>query len=311
MMSSFLQMQSPSGSGSLPSNTVANPRGDVKAITTRSGVAYDGPMILPTPSPLLKEVERETKETKDKVQATSSESIAHIQPPVVQVSISEPEVALKPNPKPSIPYPSRLDDQKLREKANNQMLKFFQIFQRLHFDISFADALLHMPKFASTFKSLLTLADLGASINLMPLSAWKKLSLPELTPTRMTLELANRSVAIPVGVAEDVFVKVGKFYFPADFVVVDYDVDPRVPLILGRPFLRTARALINVHGEELTLRVNDEAITFKVRHTSRYSYKYNDESINRIDFIDVTCEEYAQEVLGFLDSSKSSNPTPS
>ncbi|GJR44766.1 reverse transcriptase domain-containing protein [Tanacetum coccineum] len=157
----------------------------------------------------------------------------------------------------------------------------------------------------------LALADLGASINLMPLSVWKKLSLLELTPTRMTLELANRSVAYPVGVAEDVFVKVGKFYFPTDFVVVDYDVDPRVPLILGRPFLRMARALIDVHVEELTLRVNDEAITFKVGHTSRYPHNYYDESVNRIDVIDVTCEKYAQEVLGFSDSSTSGNPTPS
>ncbi|GKG25934.1 reverse transcriptase domain-containing protein, partial [Tanacetum coccineum] len=87
----------------------------------------------------------------------------------------------------------------------------------------------------------------------------------------MTLELANRSTALPEGVAEDVFVKVGKFYFLADFVVVDYDIDPWVHLILGRPFLRTAQDLIDVHGEELTLRVNDEAITFKVGHTSRYS----------------------------------------
>ncbi|GJU61054.1 reverse transcriptase domain-containing protein [Tanacetum coccineum] len=145
----------------------------------------------------------------------------------------------------------------------------------------------------------------------MPLSVWKKLSLPELTSTRMTLELANRSVAYLVGVAEDVFVKVGKFHFLADFVVVDYDVDPRVLFIFGRPFLRTARALIDVHGKELTLRVNDEAITFNVRHTSRYSYRYDDESVNRIDVIDVTCEEYAQEVLKFLDSSKSGNSTPS
>ncbi|GJZ66773.1 reverse transcriptase domain-containing protein [Tanacetum coccineum] len=314
-MSSFLQMQSPSGSGSLLSNTVANPRGDVKAITTRSGVAYDGPTIPPTPSPIPKDVEHETEVTKDKVQTTSSGSTAHVKPPVVQVPISEPEVAQKPNPKPSIPYPSRLNDQKLREKANNQMLKFLEIFQSLHFDISFADALLYMPKFASTFKSLLNeclaLADLGASINLMPLSVWKKLSLPELTTTRMTLELADRSVKHLVGVAEDVFVKVGKFYFLADFVVVDYDVDPRVPLILGRPFLRTARALIDVYGEELTLRVNDEAITFKVGQTSRYSYAYENESVNRIDVIDVACEEYAQEVLGFSDSSKSGNPTPS
>ncbi|GKB21294.1 putative reverse transcriptase domain-containing protein, partial [Tanacetum coccineum] len=157
----------------------------------------------------------------------------------------------------------------------------------------------------------LALADLGASINLMPLSVWKKLSLPELTPTRMTLELADRSVAHPKGVAEDVFVKVGKFYFLADFVVVDYDVDPRVPLILGRPFLRTARALIDVHGEELTLRVNDEAITFKVGHTSRYSRNYYDETVHQVNVIDVACEEYAQEVLGFSDSSTSGNPTPS
>ncbi|GJZ30448.1 reverse transcriptase domain-containing protein [Tanacetum coccineum] len=128
----------------------------------------------------------------------------------------------------------------------------------------------------------LALADLGARINLMPLFVWKKLSLPELTPTRMTLELANRSVAYSEGVAEDGFVKVGTFYFPTDFVVVDYDVDPRVPLILGRNFLRTARALIDVHGEDNSS-VNEEAYYVK----------------------------YAQEVLGFLDSSTSGNPTPS
>ncbi|GKB36810.1 reverse transcriptase domain-containing protein, partial [Tanacetum coccineum] len=110
----------------------------------------------------------------------------------------------------------------------------------------------------------LALADLGASINLMPLSIWKKLSLPELTPTQMILKLAERSTTSPSGIAEDVFVKVGKFHFSADFLVVDYVVDPRVPLILKRPFLRTARALIDVYDEELTLRVDDEAITFKV-----------------------------------------------
>nr|GEX51745.1 reverse transcriptase domain-containing protein [Tanacetum cinerariifolium] len=123
----------------------------------------------------------------------------------------------------------------------------------------------------------LALVDLGASINLMPLSVCKKLSLPELTPTRMTLELVSRSVAYPVDVAEDVFVKVGNFYFLADFVVVDYDVDP-------------------------------QAITFKVGHTSRYSRNYY-ESVNQINVIDVACEEYAQEVLGFLNSSTSGNPT--
>ncbi|GJU94458.1 hypothetical protein Tco_1319214 [Tanacetum coccineum] len=105
-----MQNKSPSGSGSLHSNTVANPRGDLKAITTRSGVSYDGPTIPPTPSPFPKEVERETEATKDKVQTTSSESTSHVKPPVVHVSIPEPEVSPKPNPKPSIPYPARLND---------------------------------------------------------------------------------------------------------------------------------------------------------------------------------------------------------
>nr|GEX44391.1 reverse transcriptase domain-containing protein [Tanacetum cinerariifolium] len=89
------------------------------------------------------------------------------------------------------------------------------------------------------------LADLGTSINLMPLSVWKKLGLPELISTRMTFELANRAICTPVGIVRDVFVPVGKFTFPADFVIVGYESDPRVPLFLGRPFLRTARALID------------------------------------------------------------------
>nr|GEU85981.1 reverse transcriptase domain-containing protein [Tanacetum cinerariifolium] len=98
------------------------------------------------------------------------------------------------------------------------------------------------------------LADLGASLNLMPISIWKKLSLPELTPTQITLELADRSITRPKGVAEDVCVKVGKFHFATDFVVVDFEADPRVLLILGRSFLRIGRALIDVYGEEITLR---------------------------------------------------------
>ncbi|GJY47970.1 reverse transcriptase domain-containing protein [Tanacetum coccineum] len=214
------------------------------------------------------------------------------------------------------------------------MLKFLQIFQRLHFDLSFADALLHMPKFASTlnencsavllkklpeklgdpgkflipcnFSELakcLALADLGASINLMPLSVCKKLSLSELTLTRMTLELANRSVAYPVGIAEDVFVKVGKFHFLADFVVINYDVDPRIPLILGRPFLRTARALIDVHEEELILREGDEQLIFHVDNTSKHPNKHGKESINMINFIDITCEDHFSEVLKFKKSN--------
>nr|GEU61656.1 reverse transcriptase domain-containing protein [Tanacetum cinerariifolium] len=106
----------------------------------------------------------------------------------------------------------------------------------------------------------LALADLGAGINLMPLSVWKKLSLPELSPTCMTLELANRSISHPVGVTEDVFVKVGKFHFLADFIVVDFDADPRVLLILERSFLKTEWALIDVYKGELTLCVSNKAL---------------------------------------------------
>ncbi|GJW74788.1 reverse transcriptase domain-containing protein [Tanacetum coccineum] len=333
-----------STSGTLPSNTIPNPKGEMKAITTRSGVAYEGPSIPTNPSP-KKVVERETEETTDKEQTNFQGSTAQIPPPVIPISIPEPDVPKtlpkttpipesdipKSLPKPNIPYPSRRDDQKSCDKASNQMEKIFQIFQDLRFDISFADALLLMPRFDPTIKSLLmnkeklrelakiplkencsamllkklpeklgdpgkflipcnfpgmdvchALADLGASINLMPLSIWKNLSLPELTPTRMTLELANRSITYPKGLAEDVFVKVRKFHFPTDFVV-DFKADPRVPLILGRSFLRT-------------------------NQTTRYS-STNDKSVNRIDIIDAVCEEYAPELLGFSNYS-GGNPTP-
>nr|GEY33202.1 reverse transcriptase domain-containing protein [Tanacetum cinerariifolium] len=154
----------------------------------------------------------------------------------------------------------------------------------------------------------LALADLGASINNIPLSVWNKLSLPELSFTCMTLKLADRSISRPVGVAEVVFVKVGTFHFPADFVVVDFDADPRVSLILGRSFLKTDHALIDVYEGELTLRVVNKAITFNLDQTSRYSSNYDTMFVNRIDLIDIACEEYSQEVLGF---SVSGNPTPS
>nr|GEX25513.1 reverse transcriptase domain-containing protein [Tanacetum cinerariifolium] len=345
---------STSGSGSLPSNTIANPMGDLKAITTRSGVSYDGPPISPPIPSLPKVVERVPEVTKDTVQPSTE----NIQPSVAQTQVPIDELVVAPKPKPTIPYPSRANKQKLHEKDDILALKFVEIFRNLHFELSFANALLHMPKFSLMFKILLNnkdklfdlattlvnenysavilkklpeklgdhgkflipceflefdeclaLADLSGSINLMSLSIWKKLSLPELTSTQMILELADRSTTRPAGIAKDVFVKVGKFHFPTDFVFVDYVVEPRVLLILERPFLRTGRALIDVYSEELTLRVDDEAITFNVGQTSKYSY--NDvESINRIDVIDVACEEYVQKVLGFFDNSKSGSPTP-
>ncbi|GKE75560.1 reverse transcriptase domain-containing protein [Tanacetum coccineum] len=244
---------SSSGTGSLPSNTVTNPKEDLKGITTRSGVAYQGPMI-PTTSSSPKVVERKTEVTKDMMLPTNNGSTKDVQPPVVQdqphVPNTEPVVAPVPNLKPTILYPSRRNDERRREKANDQIEKFYEIFKDLSFEISFTDALILMPKFASTLKALirnketlsemartllnehcsavilnklpeklrdpgkifipcdfprmdecLALADLGASINLMPLSMRKRLSLPELTPTCMTLELADRSITQPISIA--------------------------------------------------------------------------------------------------------------
>ncbi|GJW50813.1 reverse transcriptase domain-containing protein [Tanacetum coccineum] len=357
MLSKFVNSNtaSSSNSGSLPSNTVTNPKEDLKGITTRSGTAYQGPTI-PTSSP--KVVERRTEVTKDTVFPTNNGITEDVQPPVVPVEkqnpVSEPDVAPvsapMPNQKPSIPYPSRRNDERHRENANEQKEKFYEIFKDMSFKISFMDALTLMPKFASTLKALignkeklsemartplnehcsavilnklpeklgdpgrflipckfpgmdecLALADLGASINLMPFSVWKKLNLPDLTPTCMTLELADRSISRPIGIAKDVNVKVGVFQFPADFVVVDFEPDPRVPLILGRCFLKTSRALIDVYEGELTLRVGNEAITYNLDQTSRYSVNYNDMTANRIDVVELACEEYSQEVLGFSD----------
>ncbi|GJR71186.1 reverse transcriptase domain-containing protein [Tanacetum coccineum] len=317
----------------------------------RSGVALSRTHVyIDDFSSPPKVVERETEVTKDTVLPTNNGSTKDVQPPVIQVQSqvpnSEPVVAPgsapMPNPKPSIPYPSRRNDERRREKANDQIEKFYEIFKDLSFEISLTDALILMPKFASTLKALignkeklsemartplnehcsavilnklpkklgdpgkflipcdfpgmdecLALADLGASINLMPLSVWKMLSLPELTPTCMTLELADRSITQPIGIAEDVDVKVGKFQFPTDFVVVDFDADPRVPLILGRSFLKTGRALIDVYEGELTLRVGKEAVTFNLDQTSRYSSNYDDMTANRIDVIEMVVKEYS------------------
>ncbi|GJV32889.1 reverse transcriptase domain-containing protein [Tanacetum coccineum] len=282
-------MNKPSGSGPLPSNTVAKPKGDLKAITTRCGVTYDGPSI-PPPSPLTPRWWKEC--------------------PSLHFDLSFTD-ALLYMPKFASTINNLLSNkEKLFELANTPVNENYSavILKKLPKKLGDPGKFL-IPCNFPEIGECLALADLGVSINLMPLSIWRKLSLPELTPTQMILKLADQSTTRPTSIAEDVFVRVGKFHFLTNFVVVDYVVDTRVPLILGRPFLRTARALIDVYGEELTLRVSDEAITFKVGNTSRYSY--NDaESINRIDVIDIACEEYSQEVLGFFDNSESGNPTP-
>nr|GFC92228.1 reverse transcriptase domain-containing protein [Tanacetum cinerariifolium] len=124
----------------------------------------------------------------------------------------------------------------------------------------------------------------------MPLSIWKKLRLPTLNDTKMVLDLADRTISKPTGIAENVFVKVGKFYFPTDFVILDFVADPRVPLILGRPFLSTAHALIDVYEGEITLRHDDQSLTLKCGDTPSIFYN-NLESLNKVDLIDATCED--------------------
>nr|GEX51937.1 reverse transcriptase domain-containing protein [Tanacetum cinerariifolium] len=237
------------GSGTLPDNTITNPKEDLKGITTRRGTAYPG-RTIPTTTSSSPLVERETEATKDKVHPTNNGSTKDVQPPVVPTEslilntkpvvfpiiepVASPVSAPRPNQRPLIPYPSRLHDQKLRDKANDQRDKFFQIFKDLIFNISFADALILMPKFGPYIKSLLTNKD--------------------------------------------------KLYF---------DADPQVPLILGRSFLKTRRALIDVFACELTLHVSKKAITFNLDQTSRYSANYNDMMANRIDVIDMAYEEYS------------------
>nr|GEX63291.1 hypothetical protein [Tanacetum cinerariifolium] len=266
-------------SSSLPSNTILNPKGEAKSITTRSGMSYKEP---PIPPPGVEEQEP-TEMTKD----TELPSTEDIQPPSVQVQVQvqedkpveKPSVVI-PKAKANIPYPSRLAKEKIREKDDILAAKFMEIFRDLHFELSFADALVHMPKFALMFKktipdplyflefdNCLALADLGASINLMPLSIWKKLKLPTLNDTKIVLELADRTISKPTGVAENVFVKVDKFYFPADFVVLDFIADPR----------------------SLTIQCGDISSIKKV------------EQINKIDFIDAGGRDFgSEEIENFL-----------
>ncbi|GKE80558.1 hypothetical protein Tco_1550558 [Tanacetum coccineum] len=228
----------------------------MKAITTRSGVAYEGPSIPTNHSP-EKVVERETEETTDNEQTNFQRSTAQISPSVKTLPkttpIPESDIP-KSLPKPNIPYPSRRDDQKSRDKASNQMEKIFQIFQDLRFDISFADALLLMPRFAPTIKSLL--------MNKEKLLELAKIPLNE-NCSAMLLKKLPEKLGDP-----------GKFLIPSD---------PRVPLILGRSFLRTSRALIDVYEGELVLRDGNEQIIFHVDGTSKHPQKHINESIKMVN----------------------------
>nr|GEW43555.1 reverse transcriptase domain-containing protein [Tanacetum cinerariifolium] len=253
-------------------NIITNPKEDLNGITTRSGTEYQGPTI-PTTSSSSMIVECETEETNDMVFADTLILMPKFGPSIKSLLTNKDkhcELARTP----------------LNEHCSPVLLKKLQ--EKLGDPGKFL-----IPCDFPRMAECLALADLGVSINLMPLSIWNNLNLSDLSPTCMTLELADRSISRPVRVFEDVFVKVGTFHFPVDFVVEEFDADPRVPLILRRYFLKTGRALIDVFEGELTLHVGKEAITFNLDQTLRYSANYNDMTANRIDVIDMACEEYS------------------
>nr|GEU38986.1 hypothetical protein [Tanacetum cinerariifolium] len=244
----LFQMNSAStlGSGSLPSNTVANLKGELKAITTRSGLVLDVP-IVPTPPPFINPEEDERVEETLTDPDLSRYTIKVLPSPVQKYKpLSQRDyVVHKRDPLHSnIPYPSRMLKQKQQEKDEVQIHKFWQMFKQLHINITLADALILIPKFT----------------------------------------------------------------FPADFVIVDYESDPRVPLILGRPFLRTARALIDVHGEEMILCDGDERLILNIRHdTSSYSNQPQKESINLINVFNNSSKDFLEDL--FSTNQPSGNPT--
>nr|GFA47294.1 hypothetical protein [Tanacetum cinerariifolium] len=301
MMASFFQMNTTStlGSGPLPSNTIANLKGELKAITTRSGLVLDGPSVPMPPLFINPEEDERAEETLTDPKLT--EFTIKVPPPLVQKakppSIRNYVVHQRDPRHPHIPYPSRINQEKQQEK--DEMLKaFFSNKEKL---LKLANTPLNENCSAVILKKLpeklrdpgkflipcgfselkcKALADLGASIKLMPLSVWKKLGLPEIISTRMTLELANRGICTPAGIARDVFVLAGK----------------------------TAHALIDIHGEEMILRDGDERLTLNMRHdTSSYSNQPHKESINMINIYNDLYKDYLEDL--FATNHLSGNPT--
>ncbi|GJQ95011.1 reverse transcriptase domain-containing protein [Tanacetum coccineum] len=302
MLSKFISSNtaSSSNSGTLPSQTVTNPHEHVNAITTRSSKTCEGPStpLVPTPvvSTPLKEPEQNPETSMDKVQKPSSESTAQVPPPEdhdsIFIKILKPKAkktVQEPNsPNPNsyqlkLPYPERM---KVREKdkPSAQQSRFMKLFKQLLPKKIEDPRKFLIPCALQELDRTNALADFGASINLLPHSIYKQLGLGALKPTRMTLELANRSVMHPMGISKDVVVRVDGFTFLADFVVVNFEQDPRVPIILGRPFLRTAKALIDLYEEKLTLRVGSDELVFYAEKSEKSKNKQFAHAISVIDF---------------------------
>ncbi|XP_022868132.1 uncharacterized protein LOC111387776 [Olea europaea var. sylvestris] len=245
---------------------MVNPKEQVQAITTRSGVQL--------PEIHVKRPERKEKEIMGK---EAGKGVEFEQPTDKENERKETPAVRAPSPVkayvPPISFPQRLQ----RKKLDNQFAKIVEIFKKLHINIPFADAIAQMPSYAKFLKEILSNKrkleehetvclneECSASVNLMPLSIYRSLGLEEAKPTTISLQLADRSIKRPKGIIEDVLVKVDQFIFPADFIILDMEEDSNIPLILGRPFLATGRALIDVYDGKMILRVDNEQVIFNV-----------------------------------------------
>nr|GEY73724.1 hypothetical protein [Tanacetum cinerariifolium] len=319
-MASFFQMKtaSTSGLGPLPSNTIANPKGELKAITTRSGLVLDGPSV-PMPHLFINPEEDErAQETLTDLELV--EYTIKVPPPLVQKakppSLRNFLVHQRDPLHLNIPYPLRMYKEKQQDKDEIQIHMFWKMFKQLHINITLVDALILIPKYQKMLKALLSNKEkllelentpLNENCSAVILKKSRKLRDPRkfLIPCgfselkcKALADLANWAIYTPPGIARDVFVPVGKFTFPTDFVTVDYESDPQFPLILGRPFLWTARALIDVYGEEMILRDGDKRLTLNMRHdTSSYSNQPHKESINMINIYNDSYEDYPENLF--------------
>ena len=337
--------------GTLPSDTIINPKEQCKAITLRSGKEVELPKGFGVREGVVVEEEVEVEvEVDEKVDEEERVEKKKVEEDVVgedeQASAQPlPSSDIPPPPQvkafvPPIPYPQRLK----KYKEAQSFAKFLEVFKKLHINIPFAEALAQMPTYVKFLKELLSnkrkleefetvalteecsailqnklppklkdpgkfiipctigtsnfsraLIDSGASINLMPFSVFEKLGVGEVKPTNVTLQLADRSIKYPRGVMEDVLVKVENLYFPVDFVILEMEEDVEIPLLLGRPFLKTAGALIDVREDKMTLRVGDDQVVF---HMSKAMKKPVDsENCMRLEVIEPLVEDFFKKTI--------------
>ncbi|KAJ1694699.1 hypothetical protein LUZ63_011397 [Rhynchospora breviuscula] len=340
MMEAHFSQPGPSqrAPGQLPSQPEANPRGEIKAISLRSGTRYEGPQPAADSAqetPLCDRTEPPCDRTKGPSQTSPEKPVsARSEPTPVR---SEPVLCdrtdsrataqgqkkaekrgpVEPDPRfiPPVPFPQRL----AQNKADRGFKSFLQMLKQLQITIPFTDAITQIPTYAKYLKDIISnkrpledlktvrlteqcsavlrsempakmddpgkytipctigkatikkaLCDMGASVSLMPRTVFEKIGVGELKNTRMTLQLADSSVRLPLGVIEDVPVQVGKFYVPGDFVVMEMEEDKEVPIILGRPFLRTAGAFMDARDGKLILRIGGETIEFPIDKAMKY-----------------------------------------